>query len=187
MKIRLSYTIVNLWIRGELEELARTILHLPRETSQNQLNGLEFEKMVFDTVKREKRLPEALGGLKMASAEIQKKIVVSYNSLADLVGVMDLYDGNEQVIYEIKYSKSSSADWLNTPQLPFYFLLCTMAGLKVKKGIVYSFNPSSSDYDTSILYFSQRKVLEAKNIIDSLLPEIYDFISSIPIGDRAKI
>lgn len=177
MKIRLSYTILKLWEQSRVKEIADLVMGKKIEKNENMKRGYDFDLLVQEAVKKEKTLPKELGGLKLNNPEVQKKIEVPYNELAYLVGVYDIYD--EPVIYEIKSSKFSSGDFLNDYQLDFYLLLSEMAGLKVEKAILYRYDYLNKDYDKSILYNNKRSIQEIKNRIDSLLPEIHNFISSV--------
>lgn len=179
MKIRLSYSIMKLWEQSRLEDLANMILGKEIKKTEAMVRGKNFDEYVGEIIKAENRLPDELGGLTLNQPAYQLKIEVPYNELADLVGVFDIYD--EPVIYEIKASKNSSSNWLNEYQLDFYMLLSQMKGLKVEKGILYRYDYINKDYDKSILYYSRRVVDEMENRIDSLLPEIHNFISSIKI------
>ncbi|MCM8788048.1 MAG: hypothetical protein NC935_08385 [Candidatus Omnitrophica bacterium] len=177
MKIRLSYTILKLWEQSRIEDLTKMVLGEEIEKTKDMTRGEEFDLLVQDVVKKEKRLPDELGGLKLNNPEVQRKVEVPYNELADLVGVFDIYD--RPVIYEIKSSKFTSGDFLNDYQLDFYLLLSELAKLPVEKAILYRHNYLDKDYDKSILYYNKRSIKEVKNRIDSLLPEIHNFISSI--------
>lgn len=177
MKIRLSYTILKLWEQSRVKEIADLVIGKEIEKNEDMKRGFDFDLMVQETVKKEKRLPKELGGLKLNNPQVQKKIEVPYNELADLVGVYDIYD--EPIIYEIKSSKFSSSDFLNDYQLDFYLLLAELSKLKVEKAILYRYDYLEKDYDKAILYNNKRSINEIKNRIDSLLPEIHNFISSI--------
>lgn len=177
MKIRLSYTILKFWEKNRLEDIVKEITGEEIEKNEDMKRGYEFDLMVQEVVKKEKRLPKELGGLKLNNPEIQKKIEVPYNELADLVGVYDIYD--KPVIYEIKSSKFSSSDFLNDYQLDFYLLLAELSKLKVEKAILYRYDYLEKDYDKAILYNNKRSIEKIKNRIDSLLPEIYNFINSV--------
>ncbi|MCX7911142.1 MAG: CRISPR-associated protein Cas4 [Endomicrobia bacterium] len=177
MKIRLSYSILKLWEQSRLDDLTNLVLGKEIEKNTDMIRGDSFDKFVADYVGKEKTLPEDLGGLKLNNPVCQLKIEVPYNELADLVGVYDIYD--EPIIYEIKSSKNPSNEWLNDYQLDFYLLLAEMKGLKVEKAILYRHDYLNKTYDKAILYNNKRSIKEVKNRIDSLLPEIHQFISSI--------
>lgn len=177
MKIRLSYTILKFWEQGKVKEIADMVRGIKIEKNKDMERGCEFDLKVQEVIKKEKRLPDELGGLRLNNPEVQKKIEVAYNELAYLVGVYDVYD--EPVIYEIKSSKFSSGDFLNDYQLDFYLLLAKLSGLKVEKAVLYRYDYLEKDYDKAILYNNQRSIREIKNRIDSILPEIHNFISSI--------
>lgn len=177
MKIKLSYTVLRLWEQSKIKDLTDFLKGKEIEKNEDMERGYNFDLMVQATVEKEKRLPDEIGGLRLNNPQIQKRVVVPYNELADLVGVYDVYD--EPVIYEIKSSKFTSGDFLNDYQLDFYLLLAQLSGLKVEKAILYRHNYLDNDYDKSILYFNERSIKEIRNRIDSLLPEIYNFINSI--------
>lgn len=174
MKIRVSYTIVKLWEQGRVQELADMVMGKKKEKNADMIRGIAFDLAVQEAVKKERRLPDELGGLRLVNPCVQKKVVVSYNDMADLVGVFDIYD--TPIIYEIKNSKFSSGDFLNDYQLDFYLLLSHLSNLEVEKAILYRYDYKKETYDKSILYNNKRSIQEMTERIDSVLPELHDFL-----------
>jgi len=180
-KLRLSYSLLTLWNNGRWEDSVKMYLHLETIKSKAMADGLELHEKWAKEITKNKRLKLGEAGFKFKNPKCEVKKIVSYNHRWDISGTFDILDGD--TIYEMKSGVMSSLEYLNTYQLPLYFLIAEIAGIKVEKGVLIHYNQHKKETDASVLWNNKRQIEKAKNFIDSLAPEIeqYFVINNIPL------
>lgn len=174
-KIRLSYSLLSYWKQGRHEDVFDTYLRLNTHTTPAMKRGIEFDEMVKVYAKTYKSLPPELGGVKLTNPQPALKIVQPYNDMFDLSAEIDVYDS--PTIYEIKNSTArDSGDYANDFQVSMYFLLCDLAGLESRSAVIFRYDPTKKEFDTSIVHKSDRRLKDIKNIIDECGVPIYKYL-----------
>ena len=171
MKLRLSYTLLDFWRRGRVDDAINYYLGLKEIVSKEIEFGKEKHKENEDVVKTLNKLSKEFGGLKLKNPKSELKIQIEYNELWDLVGVIDVYD--EGVIYELKTGKIPSVSYLSSSQLSIYTLLCQSQKLPVEKIYVIHYDGVNTDW--AMKWFYPEMIEEAKDFVDGLGYEIYKF------------
>lgn len=176
-KIRLSYTLIDTWLKGDKDKAIEVYLHIPRPTSAAMERGTMFDKYTKGYVVENKALPPELGGKKMVQPVAPFAMSASYNDLIDLKGEVDVWNSEEFI--EVKCAEAmDSAQYLSTLQLPFYFLMAELSFNKVVQyGTVYRFDPAHKKYDTSTLYKTPRVIQKMKDVIDKVGPEMHTYFT----------
>lgn len=169
MKLRVSYTLLELWRQGKVDEAVASYLSLETKTSLSIEKGKEEHKRLEKEIKSGER--KLFDRFELKKPESELKIVIPYNDFADLVGVLDIYDN--PILYEIKTGKTSSSEYLSSYQLSIYSLLLKKTGRDLEKIIVINKNDNEINY--SIKYYYPLMLEEAKDFIDSYVFEIYKF------------
>jgi len=172
-KLRLSYTLMNLWQMGKVDEAISYYFKLERKTTEAMEQGIVVDRLIKQTIEKERRLPDFMGGVKLINPKPQLKIEISYNDYFDLVGVIDCYD--EGRMFEFKTGKLTSMDYLKSYQTKLYSLLLTEKNYPLKEIFVIRFNQKENKSDWSKMFFREEINEQARNFIDSIAPEIYQF------------
>ena len=184
-KVRLSYSLLDKWMRGQKEEALNLYLHLSTFTNKAIERGREFDKMCEEYIIKNKALPNELGGETLINPMVKVKTILPYNEMFDLSYEMDMVDS--PYIYEFKCSQAqSSAEFADTLQIPFYFMVSQIAedepSVKLFENIVgawiYRFDPIYKTYDTTYIWKSESKILQVIKAIDTHGPEIYKFFEN---------
>ena len=174
-KLRISYTLLSYWNRGDIDGAVGYYLKLGKELRTKAIEeGKSYDEVMLEIVDKEKRLPREMGNIKFKDPKTHLKIVVPYNELFDLVGVLDIYD--PPIVYEFKTGTSKdSADYASDFQVDLYFLLLVLAKMPVDRGYILHYDQAHRSFDKSLLWLGERRLENARNHIDSIGPEIYDF------------
>lgn len=171
-KLRLSYSLLSCWSKSRPEEAISLYLHQDRFVTPAMKIGREIHENIEKHVNLTKTLPTWLSSLKLKSPKSEFKMIVTYNELFDLSAVMDVLD--EPTIYEFKTGVSDSVEWANGNQLPFYFLICQIAGITIDRGYLIHYNQNVKTCDWTMVWNGKRAIERARNLIDSVGPEIYE-------------
>lgn len=174
MKLRLSWSFLNLWQQGKIDDALLGYFHVPRPTPPQYVNGRIWDEYCTKYINNHAKLPPEWGHDKLIMPKAQLRIKTSYNALSDLVGVLDLYDVG--ILYELKSGHSYSArSYAGTMQVPLYLLLAKLSKVLVKKAVVIRYNPKTDKQDRAIIYPTAKVIARAENYIDSLLPDVHKF------------
>jgi hypothetical protein len=174
-KIRASYSFLNEWSRGNTQQALLNYFHVPTPTPRNYINGKAWDTYATEYVKKHARLPLEWGEVKLVKPVPQVKHLVDYNAIGTITGVFDIYEPRG-VITELKSGHSLSArQYARTMQIPLYFLICEIAGIKADIAQIIRYNPRTDSSDTALVYPSDKMLLKARNYLDTLLPEIHHF------------
>jgi len=171
-KLRISYTLLDLWSKGKTDQAIATYFHLPTPTNEAMRYGRAKHEEVAEVIEKTGQLPGWLSHIKLNAPQPEKKYIVEYNEHFDVSAILDCLDVPR--LYEFKFSTSDSLEWAGKGQIPFYFLVAELAGLKIDKAFLIRYDKSTKKSDFTIVWNSPDKVERAKNMIDSLAPEILD-------------
>lgn len=150
-----------------------TYFHMKHPISKAAQEGINIHQAIADFTLATGKLPPYLPAITLKNPLPEKKLVVEYNELFDLSAVIDCLDSPD--LYEYKTGGRSSLEWAQTKQIPFYFLVCELAKLPIWKGDLIHYNQVSQKSDFVRIWNHAGLREEARNYIDTLGPEIYDF------------
>jgi hypothetical protein len=170
-KLRLSYSLLSLWERGDIDGAVATYFHLDRPVNKAMVRGREVHREIEEYIQKHRKTPDWFFNWEFDSPEPEKEVVVSYNELFNLKGIFDCLDG--KTLFEFKTGNTDALAWARTWQLPIYFLIAELAEIEIEKALIIRHDFKESDF--AIVHNSQSKRDDARNRIDSLGPEIYDY------------
>jgi hypothetical protein len=177
-KIRTSYSFLHEWSRGNINQALLNYFHVPTPTPANYVNGKKWDEYATKYIEKHSKLPPEWGGIELKAPIPQLKTLVEYNSISTVTGVFDVYEPHG-VITELKSGHSYSArQYSNTLQIPIYLLICDHAKIPVEKVQIKRYNPKTDSCDTAIIYPSKKVLEKARNFIDSIVPEIYEYFET---------
>jgi hypothetical protein len=169
-KLRLSYSLLVCWDRGDVQGAMDMYLHKDVPVSDAAKNGRRVHEELSEYINKNKSLPEWFFKYELKDPETDKVLVASYNDQFDLKGIYDCLDIPTKTLFEFKTGKSDSLEWSRTWQLPIYFLLAELNNIDIEKEIVIRNDGKESDY--TVVHNSERLRVEARNIIERYGPEI---------------
>lgn len=172
-KLRVSYSLLQMWQKDKNEAI-QNYLHIEREKTQAQMHGLKTHAKWQSEILANNTLTVGSKVYTFKKPEIEKEIIQEYNDLWLVKGYIDCLD--KDTIYEFKTGKISSAQYSHTMQIPFYFMLCDMAGIEIEKAIIIRKN--KKEIDTALIWKFDEMIEEARNWIDSIAPEIISYFET---------
>ena len=174
-KIRLSFSLINQWEKGDIDGAVSTYFHLDRPTTPQMEAGKEFHQTIAKHVEEKKSFPEWFFEWELKDPKPEEAVTVPYNELFDLKCIIDLLDS--PLLFEFKTGVTDSLGWARTDQIPFYFLICELAGIDVMSAFLIRHNQYIKKTDYTIVHNNPTLRERARNMIDSTGPEIHTFFT----------
>ena len=176
-KFRLSYSLLSLWSQGFITEAINTYLHREVIATPQIIEGRRLHEEWATSITTSKKL--ILGSTEISfvnplceygsKGELNKP----YNDLWDIGGRFDVLDTN--TLYEFKSGKTNSLTYANGFQVPFYFLLGELSGIKIDKAMIYHWNQYTKETDFMLVWNDPTHIEKARNWIDTIVPDIHSF------------
>jgi hypothetical protein len=136
--------------------------------------GKEIHKEIADHINTYNSFPSYLDFKhKLLLPKTEYEITIPYNEICDIKGVIDCLD--EPHLYEFKTGVSDSLEWARGGQIPLYFLICELAKVDTKIAYLIRYNQYLKSSDYTIIHNSQKLRDKARNIVDSVCYEIYNY------------
>lgn len=175
-KLRASFTLLNLWRKGQYQQAVDFYLKKPPIITQAIEEGYIYDTRITEWVDLYKKLPEEFGGDELINPQTQIKLEVPYNDMCDLVAVYDILD--EPILWENKSGESKdSADYSLDFQIPLYFLIADLSGKTVDRAIINHYNQATDTLDRTLVWKTTQETERGKNLLDSLVPEIFEYFN----------
>lgn len=161
-------------MRGKTDEAVSCYFRLKQSHISPALeDGRRIHEEVEEHIKIHSAFPSYLPNLTLLKPETEKKVIVPYNELFDVCGVFDVLD--QDTLYELKTGVSDSLEWAGTLQVPFYFMIASIAKIPLTRAYMIHYNQYEKTNDWCIIYNNYTAIKKAINLIDSVAPEIYTF------------
>lgn len=188
-KLRASFSLLSMFRRGQYEQAINSYLHRDKITSQAMEDGSMWDAKATEWADLYKKLPEEFGGDELINPQTQIRIEVPYNDLCDLIIVPDILD--ENVLWENKTGNSKdSGDYATDFQMSMYFLGLELSGRKIDYGIYNHYNQylplSEENPNRTIIWNTPQERQRAKNFIDTMVPEIFNYFTENGIFELDK-
>lgn len=172
-KLRVSYSLLSMWERGQIDRAIATYFHAPMKATEPMKQGRTLHNEIEKHINKNKKLPDWLPKLQLYNPKPEEKLIVEYSDEFDISVVIDCLD--EPNMFEWKTGVTDSLTCANTKQIPFYFLACELAGVPVKKAYLVHYNQHEKTKDWTIIWNNKTARENARNYIDSIAPEIQSY------------
>ena len=174
-KLRLSYSLLQCWLTGDYEQCALMYQH---KTTPNvaQQGGLDMHDTWQSEIEKTKKLVVKDRVFRFTEPKLEHTIVQDFSELSIVKGRIDCLDCG--VVWEFKSGVTSSLEYAQKDQLPFYFMLLKMSGTPPTHGVVIHYNQKEDLVDVSKVYYSEELVESAINLCQTYEHEIYQFFDS---------
>jgi len=173
-KLRVSYSILKLWQQGRVDDMIVSYFKLGQMYSKAMDEGKQWDEYNNLYVSKHKQLAPEFGGDKLINPTPQVKWVTPYDETCDLVTVIDVLDA--PTLYEVKTGVSKdSGDYCNDFQVAMYLLAAHMQGVDIERAYIIHYNQVTRQTDRSLIWNLSYERKRAKNYIDTLAPEVYNY------------
>ena len=176
-QIRLSYTLLELWRRGQINQALDMYFRRKKmPTTPQMLDGIRIHKSVQNYVLKNNRFPEQVTTIPVNNPEIEKEFIVEYSSQFLIKVKIDLFDTDS--FFELKTGWSDSVRYAREYQVPMYFLVSDIAGFHKEKAYIIHYNQYTKEKDMTMIWHNKRQIELAKNYIDSIAPDLYNYFNN---------
>ena len=172
-RLRLSYSLLSQWASGNIDEAVALYLHKPMPSSQAMDDGKKYHEAWEASIKETKQVTIGKTQIKFADPRSELPVIVSYNDRWDIKAVFDCLD--EPILYEFKTGKTDIMTYARSYQLPLYFLVAQLAGIEIVQARLIRHNQHNGETELMVIWNDEQMVEKARNYIDTLGPEIYDY------------
>jgi len=175
-KLRLSHSLLSAWMQGKTDQAIATYFHLQQPSNPALDRGREFHETMSKHIEQHKQFPDWFFSYPLKNPQSEVTVTVPYNDLFDLKTIIDATDYPD--IFEFKTGVQSSLEWVTNGQLAFAFLCCQLANIPVERGYLIRYDHAVKKSDFVMMWNNENLIQEAKNRIDSIGPEIYEFFTA---------
>lgn len=175
-KLRLSYSLLSYWDRGDVQGAVDCYFHVDKAGNAAMENGKKVHEELAEYISTYSSFPEWFFNYPLQLPECEKAVTVPFSEIVDLKGVFDCLDPVNKTLFEFKTGNSDSLEWARTWQIPLYFLIAEIAKIDIEKAILIRNDGKKSDF--VVVHNSQRLRSRARNIVESLSPEIWEYFNN---------
>jgi len=175
--LRLSYTLLRLWHQQRLDEVLSYYTKRETITTPEMVIGSGWDHLVNESVKKNNCLPDEFGGLKLNKPSVQQKLEIKLDDETELVGVPDIIDTGDEIVYEIKTGVTPANTFLSSKQIEIYALLCQLKQITIRQIRVFRYNPYQRKYDWAMRWNTDNLACEAHDYIFDVAPDIRKYLT----------
>ena len=183
--IRVSYSILSAWARGDIERAIAPYIGQEVEPTEAMVAGKRLHEQWEKEVRRTKRLPKIFGGRKLEAPKLEfaTKKVRKLNDWCILSGVLDVKDGTTAIDY--KTGRTPANDYVNSRQHECYQVLYP----EIKRFEYYCKNQHMHRSDPNqitvgVVYLNKRTLEDGLNWILTMAAELREYLINNGHGAR---
>ena len=185
LKLKTSYSLLSQWEMGNVSGAIDSYLGRVQSKPEYFAQGLASHKEMEDSINKRKKIPH-FENFTLLDPKAEARVLVPYNELCDLKAKIDCIDG--KTLYEYKTGETSVLEFANSKQCPFYFLIMQLSGVLMDGAYVLHHNQHNNENDWVYIWNSEELMEEARNYIDTLVPDIHSyFLEKGILRMRAKL
>lgn len=182
--LRISYTALSLWERGDTEGFLNYINGVAFTPTPQMLEGQKYDNACCAHAVQHKRLTPEFGWYELNNPQPQLKLEVqmvsSIGKPFTLVGVLDIYDEGD--IWELKTGVMSSISYARTKQTRLYMLLCQLSGLPVKRIRIARYDQYHNKTDVHIVLPSKYITTQVERELKQQVAGMQTFLEAMKGG-----
>lgn len=176
-RLRVSYTLLNLWRAGRFQDALDYYQKKPLPVTPAMEMGKQWDDYVNQYVVEHNAMPPEFGGDALKNPRPQMKIEVPFNEMCDVVIVPDIL--TDDTLWENKTGNSKdSADYCQDFQVSMYLMALELKGIVPEKAIICHYDQYSQTHDKSLIWNTPEERERGRNFIETLSPEIHSFFSA---------
>ncbi len=179
-KLLINFSTLSLWSKSRIDEAINCYFHRNTYDTDQMADGRAYHKKWQEEIETKKELHIGKSLIKFNNPVCEVKITANFNKYVDLHGTIDCIDipkddGDCYKIFEWKTGITGISDYGGTMQIPVYLLLCELVGLPVEEANLYHLNQYNNKGQFLKIWNNEEKILSARNWIDTLSNEVYDY------------
>ncbi len=178
-RLRISYSMLNAAKRNDWNSVVSMYLHKETPRTEEQLEGLEYHKRWEDAIMKNKAVKIGQGEYIFNTPRVEEKHEVDYGDDFTLVGVFDCID--DKRLYEFKTGTQDAMSYANSYQLPIYFLIAKLKGIKIDEAWLIHYNQYENVGEMAIVRNTDRAIEEASNYVDTLGGMVKSYLQQLKL------
>lgn len=175
--LRVSYSVLDPWARGDYEEAINRYLRRPTITTPAMAEGKIFHEQWRAETEREGKLPKVFGSKELMKPECEVKLTCILDDWIEFVGVIDLLDA--PAIHEYKTGNANSLFYASTMQIKCYQFLLAENGYAITKGYIHHYSQKRDETTHSKIYLSDYTRTKARDWIVTYASELKDALDKL--------
>lgn len=183
--IRVSYSILSAWARGDIDRAIAPYAGIQDEPNEAMIAGKKLHERWEQEVRRTKHLPRIFGGrnLEAPELELSTKKVRKLTDWCVLVGVLDVKDGCTGIDY--KTGVMSATGYVNSKQHEVYQVLYP----ELTRFEYYCYNQhlcrsDSSRVTVGVVHLSRQTLQDGLEWILTMAAELREYLINSGLGSR---
>lgn len=160
--MRISWSILNAWERGDKDSVENMVLRLPTVRSEAMQKGIDVHEYIATN---KIQVMDFFSDTTQFEGEGKNKFEAKFGEDV-LVGIIDIYDPVQSFLCDFKVSKRSAGSQ-NESQLLLYNLLLGLAGEKmVDTGYMIQIDPNREISDVQVLSYAKHYIADKDDLDD---------------------
>jgi hypothetical protein len=180
MRLKISYSLIRLWERGDINALIEALNGIWQEPSPAMEYGTMKHKEWEDEVNRTGCMPEIFGGQKLVNPKTEQYYKVQLTDWLWLSGVIDLEYGAEgENLVDYKTGQGNANAYSDSLQAGCYKILRP----KAKRFTYKHFNQYENKTSSSIVYLTDKLLLDSLDKVISVGCDIVNTLENLGYAD----
>lgn len=185
MKIRLSYSILSCWERGDYDGTIMRLNGNWPEPNEAMKRGSQAHERWENEIKATGNMPKDFGGTKLAEHETEVKRAIWLNDWIQLVGVVDLLE--PKIGRDWKFGATGATSYANGYQHKVYQILFP----RLEMFAYHSYNPyvpTHEAVESAYVHLTKETLTDGIEYVLSNACEIRDYIekNNIQVKETVK-
>lgn len=178
-RLRVSYSMLSAMKRGDVNSVMNMYLRKEMPRTEEQQEGLEYHRKWEESIMKRKVVKIGLGEYIFNSPRVEEKHEVEYGQDFTLVGVYDCID--DKRLYEFKTGTQDVFSYVNSYQLPIYFLIAKLKDIKIDEAWLIHYNQYENKGEMAIVKNTDKAIDEASNYVDTLGGIVKSYLQQIKL------
>jgi hypothetical protein len=171
-KLVINFSTLSAWSKGNPDKAVDCYFHTG-EQNEAMKEGTRFHSVWEAQIKLTKKLKIGNTILRFKKPQCEYHIRTKFSDDFDCKGTIDCLDIDK--IGEWKTGKTDIKDWAATQQIPFYFMLCGLVGLKIDYAELYHWNQHTEKGQYMKIYNDESRVKAVRNWAETLAGEMLTY------------
>lgn len=179
-KFRASYSILSTWASGDTDRAIRMYFKLDDFDTPQMRAGRDFHTAWDMEVSETKCMPSVFGARKLNNPITERKIVKQIEPWLELVGVIDLQDG--ELLVDYKTGKTRSSAYANGFQHCLYQILVPEA----KRFEYHHWDQYRKKADMQIIHLNKESMLQGMDYLIAHASDMHSYLEENNLYEKLK-
>ena len=171
-KLVINFSTLSAWSKGSPDLAVNCYFHTG-QPNEAMIEGTRYHSVWEAQIKLTKKLKVGRTTLRFKAPKCEYFIHTKFDDNFDCRGTIDCLDVNK--IGEWKTGKTKISDWAGTQQIPFYFMLCGLMGLKIEYAELLHYDQHQDKTEYMRIWNDEDKVKAVRNWAETLAGEMLSY------------